>query len=98
MESKDTDQYVVFVADNFHYMGEDDTYREGAYPTLKAAISVCKQIVDADLHDDAEPGRSPEQRYSRYTMFGADPFIVGPAEAIPFSAWTYAKAQCGVQP
>ena len=94
MESNATDEYVVFVADNFHYMVEDETYREGAYPTLEAAIAVCKDIVDRAVLESAKPGQSPQEHFSHYTMFGDDPFIIGPVQGVPFSAWDYAKERC----
>jgi hypothetical protein len=97
-------QFEVRVGDNYHYMDETENYTLASYPTLEAAIAVCKQRVDADLDDLLKPGtstrtpRSAAELYSQYTSFGEDPYILGPGITgmtdLPFSAWDYAKQRC----
>ena len=44
--------YAVFVDDNFHYMNEDERYKDGNYATLEEAISKCQRIVDDFLEGE----------------------------------------------
>jgi hypothetical protein len=85
--------YAVFVDDNFHYMNEDERYKDGDYATLEEAVSKCRQIVDDFLEREHKPGMSATELYDRYCSFGEDPFIRGPVAG--FSAWEYARKRCG---
>ena len=89
---------TVFVNDNYHYQDEDERYQLGEFETLGDAISACKRLVDEYLDEAREDGASSivsaEDLYRSYTMFGPDPFVVGAAEYVPFSAWEYAKQRC----
>lgn len=86
--------YTVLVDDNFHYMDESERYTHGEFETLEAAIAACKAIVDDYLIAAHEPGMAPDELYSAYTMFGADPWISGGEQGVRFSAWDYAKQRC----
>ncbi len=90
--------YTVFVDDNYHYMDESERYTSGTFPSLKAAITDCKKIVD-DFLEESRKGLQPtsDALYRHYVAFGPDPFIVteDPSHPdVPFSAWTYAQQQC----
>lgn len=83
--------YKVFVDDNFHFMDESERYADGVYSTYEEAVEQCKQIVDEFLEDAHKPGMTSDQLYyGTYTMFGEDPFIVGPDKG-NFSSWDYAN-------
>jgi hypothetical protein len=84
--------FAVFVDDNFHYMNEDERYKDGDYATLEEAVSKCRQIVDDFLEREHKPGMSSTELYDRYCSFGEDPFIRGPEAG--FSAWEYAGKRC----
>jgi len=84
--------YAVFVDDNFHYMNEDERYKDGNYATLEEAISKCQRIVDDFLEGEYKPGMPSAELYDRYCSFGEDPFIRGPG--CDFSAWDYARQRC----
>jgi hypothetical protein len=87
-----TASFVLYVADNFHYMDESKVYKKGPYPTFDAALAEAKGIVDQFLEAGYKPGMTAEDLYSQYTTFGDDPAIVGPGfEDLAFSAWDYAK-------
>jgi hypothetical protein len=87
--------FQVFVDDNFHYMDENERYRDGAFPTCEAAIEACRRIVDEYLGSAYRPGMTAAELYQSYTMFGEDPFIISPSGATcAFSAWDYARLRC----
>jgi hypothetical protein len=85
-----TKKYVVYVDDNFHYMDESERYCAGEYNSPNDAIAKCISIVENSLEESAKTVTSADELYKSYTMFGEDPFIVGPTK-IEFSAWDYAK-------
>jgi hypothetical protein len=87
--------YTVFVDDNYHYMDKDKRYTHGEFATLEAAVEAAKKIVDDGLLHDYEPGMSASTLYSRYKMFGEDPWVSGPEDS-PLSAWKYAEARCEI--
>jgi hypothetical protein len=90
-----SNQFVLMVADNFHYMDESEVYKKGSYPNFAAALAQAKDIVDHFLKTEYKPGMTAEQLYAQYTSFGDDPYIVGPGlSGVPFSAWDYAKQRC----
>jgi len=86
-------KYIVYVDDNFNFMDESERYQAGEYDTQDEAIARCKAIVRSSLSGSKEREKTAEAMYESYTMFGEDPFIVGPTEA-SFSAWDYAKELC----
>lgn len=68
--------YKVYVDDNFHYMDESERYELGDFPTLKSAVTACKDIVDRDLGNMIET-RGPmtaNELYEMYVTFGEDPW------------------------
>ena len=79
------------VYDNFHYIDKDERWRLGAFSTLEEARHACMALVEECLSDYYQPSVDAEELYSQYTMFGEDPFILGPGEPGKFSAWNYAK-------
>jgi len=85
--------FEVMVDDNFHYMDEDERWRLGAFSTLEEARQACIALVEECLSDYYQAGMEAEELYSQYTMFGDDPFILGPGEPGKFSAWNYAKVR-----
>jgi hypothetical protein len=87
--------YKVFVDDNYHYMDKDRRYTHGEFETLEAAVEAAKRIVDDGLLSDYQAGMSASTLYSRYTMFGEDPWVSGPGKS-DFSAWKYAESRCEI--
>lgn len=88
--------FVVRVADNFHYMNEEETYTHSEHPTWAEAVAAACRIVDASLAEHCQPGISAADLHRSYTMFGDDPYIVSPPTGEQFSAWEYAKQRCEV--
>lgn len=87
--------FRVLVDDNFHYMDADARTTLGDFETLEAAIAAAKTLVDDWLASGYQPGMSADKLYQDYTLFGEDPFIVGPGlSGVPFSAWNYARERC----
>jgi len=86
--------FVLRVADNFHYMDEDETYTHGEFATWAEAVAAARQIVDRCLAEDYRPGVTPAALYARYVSFGDDPYIVPQPDGERFSAWDYAKQRC----
>lgn len=87
-------KFAVLVDDNFHHQDESQRYKLGEFDDLDAAIAACKCVVDDYLDSVREPGIKTEAMYRSYTMFGEDPFVVGSEQAVPFSAWSYARQRC----
>ena len=85
--------YKVFVDDTFHYMDEEERTTHGEFATLGTAIDACKKIGNKFLASAYESGMSAKELYSKYKMFGEDPWISGRV-GVPFSAWEYAKQRC----
>lgn len=83
-------KYMVYVDDNFNFMDESERYCDGEFNNPKDAIAKCKQIIDSYLEEATKIEKDADSLYSSYTMFGEDPFIVGPTD-VEFSAWDYAK-------
>ena len=86
-------KYVVYVDDNFNFMDESERYKAGEYNTQDEAIAKCKEIVERSLAGSKAIEKTAEDMYESYTMFGEDPFIIGPKE-VSFSVWDYAKERC----
>jgi hypothetical protein len=83
-------KYRVLVDDNFHYMDESERYCAGEYDTEEEAVNKCKAIVESSLEGSKKIESNAADLYASYTMFGEDPFIMGPTNG-NFSAWDYAK-------
>lgn len=99
-KSKDTFKeseslFTLYVDDNFNYMDTTSRYKVGTYKTWEEAVAKAKQIVEECILPSVEDGRSPEEAYRLYTMFGEEPWILGdghiPSNGRAFSAWNYAK-------
>ena len=86
--------FTVRVADNFHYMDEDEVYTLGEFATWDEAVAAAKGIVDRCLAHNLEAGISAADLYAQYTSFGEDPFIIPVPPGEHFSGWDYAKARC----
>ena len=90
--------FKVLVADNFHYMDEDELHEHGTFATWAEAVAAARAIVDAELAEQAAPGLTADELFDWYTSFGDDPYIVaqGATEraAEQFSAWDYARQRC----
>lgn len=87
--------FEVRVADNFHYMDEDEVYTHGSFPTWAEAVAAARKIVDVFLAQNIKPGMTAEELYQYYTSFGDDPFVAPvPDGETFFSAWNYAKERC----
>ncbi|MCH8476106.1 MAG: hypothetical protein LAT55_12870 [Opitutales bacterium] len=86
--------YAVIVADNFHYMNEDESYLHGLYATYDEALGMARAITRRSLAEAG--GNNPEEIVERYKQVGDDPYILpfGGAQAPEhrFSAWTYAES------
>ena len=89
------DRYHVIVRDNYHYQDEDEAYVITGFVTEAEALEKCQEIVEQDLESYAEPGRTAEDIFGYYKMFGDDPSIVSSKDGPPgaFSGWAYAKEQ-----
>lgn len=88
-----TTKYIVYVDDNFHYMDTSERYCAGEFKTESEAIAKCKEIVDRSLEASGAIEKIPAEIYNSYTMYGDDPFVIGPTKTT-FSAWDYAKQRC----
>jgi hypothetical protein len=88
-------EFVVTVADNYHYMDRDEWWTFGAFATADEAVAAAKALVDASLSEFYEPGATAEELFAQYTMFGDDPFIAAAdSPGVGFSAWDYARVRC----
>jgi hypothetical protein len=86
--------FTVYVADNFHFMDDDETYTHGVFATWAEALTAARQIVDDSLSHHHRPGMTAEELYDTYTSFGDDPVIRPAPDGEKFSAWDYAKQRC----
>jgi hypothetical protein len=99
MSGADGGRFVVVVADNFHYMDEDENHEHARFETLDAAIAASKVIVDEYLLAQHKTGMTAEELFRSFASFGDDPYIrdLGPSpqpRGVIFSAWDYAKERC----
>ncbi len=88
--------FEVRVADNFHYMDEDEIYTHGRFETWPDAVAAAQRIVDRCLAEYYAPGMTAEALFSQYKSFGEDSFIVSASDGGRFSGWDYAKERCAV--
>lgn len=86
--------FEVRVADNFHYMDQDEVYTHGNFGSWPDAVAASRKIVDACLAEYVKPGITAQELYQYYVSFGDDPFITPVPEGESFSAWDYAKERC----
>ena len=89
------ESYHVIVRDNYHYQDDDEAYALTDFATEADALAKCQKIVEQDLESYAEPGRTAEDIFGYYKMFGDDPSIVIPKDksSVTFSGWAYAKEE-----
>jgi hypothetical protein len=86
--------FTVFVADNYHFMEADSTFKLGAYATWAEAEAAARGWVDRCLTEGFRPGMPAGALYDEYVSFGDDPYIVPIPAGEQFSAWDYAKRRC----
>lgn len=86
--------FEVHVADNFHYMDENEVYTHGDFESWADAVAAARKIVDRCLAEYMKPGITADKLYQYYVAFGDDPFITPVPEGEKFSAWDYAKERC----
>ena len=92
-ENKMSEEYKVYVDDNYHYMDEGERYAVGSYNSLKEALEKCKEITIKSLENLLEKGITPDKLHAQWLMFGEDPFIVGGDGSVPFSARKFITAE-----
>ena len=87
--------FKVLVADNFHYMDDDEVHEHGTFATWAEAVAAVGSIVDADLAEHAKPGMTAAELFDWYTSFGDEWYIDAERDGEPaseqFSAWNYAQ-------
>ena len=86
--------YKVLVDDNFHYMDPSERYQLGEFDTCEMAVTACKRVVDKFLSSSNPSGKTAEELWEGYVMFGDDPFIATTDPNCSFSAWDYARQRC----
>lgn len=86
--------FTVQVADNFHYMDQDEVHTHGAFDTWDDAVAAAQGIVDRCLLEYLKAGMTAAGLYAQYTLFGDDPFIVPVPAGQRFSAREYAERRC----
>lgn len=79
-------KYEVYVDDNYHYMDESERHAVGSFKSLGKALAKCVELTVGSLEEFYEDGITPDKLRAQWTMFGEDPFIVGPVASVPFSA------------
>lgn len=78
--------YKIYVDDNYHYMDESERYAAGSYDSLEEAINKCRELTIKSLKGLYEKGITPEDLSAQWAMFGEDPYVFGGDGAVPFSA------------
>ena len=89
--------FRVIVAENSHFMDEDEQWSAGSFGTFEEAVTKAKQIVDTSIDEAFKAGGTESEIYEHYARWGRDPFIVAvdePQEGATFSARDYAKERC----
>ena len=81
-----SDQYTVFVDDNYHSMDGSGRYAAGSFGSLEEAVNYCKEITISSLRHMYEEGITPEKLGAQWAVFGDDPYVFGGSGAVPFSA------------
>lgn len=93
-DDTETTGFSIYVADNYHYMDESETYVKDGYATWDAALDEARRIVIESVREVYEPGMTADVLYERYVMFGEDPAIVPMPTGKHFSAWDFARERC----
>lgn len=84
--------YTVMVESHGAY--REPGYKHGTYPDATSAVAACRRIVDDFLMARKEAhGQSAESLFRLYSLFGEDPYVLGP-DAVDFSSWDYARQRC----
>ena len=65
---KEKKRFKVYVDDNSHYKDESERYLKGNYGDCKAAVNVCKQIVDDFLAKAYSKDKTEDQLWREYTQ------------------------------
>lgn len=91
--------FRIRVYENAHYQDEEEAYDLKEQFECDAALARARAIVDSNLNELGADGLAGEALFHAYRAFGDDPVIrpLGPAAAPPFSAWAYARKQCGLE-
>ena len=89
-----TPTYKVMVDQNSHYLDESERYSAGEFWRIDGAIEAAKKIVDRSLAELSAEGRTSDEIFEQYCLFGDDPFIVGFDGDLNFSAREYARDRC----
>ena len=92
-DKKKSDQYKVFIDDNYHYMDESERYAAGSYDSLEEAVTKCKELTIKSLRDLYEKGITPEKLKAQWSMFGEDPYVFGGDGGVPFSARKFVSTE-----
>ncbi|RBP45933.1 hypothetical protein DES53_102317 [Roseimicrobium gellanilyticum] len=84
--------FTVYVDENSHYRDEEERYTKGVYPTYEEALSIAKSMLEQDLHQSLENGKTATEWLDLYFTFGEDPWISPTPDGVAkFSAWDYAR-------
>ncbi|MFL5731600.1 MAG: hypothetical protein ACJ78Q_00245 [Chloroflexia bacterium] len=75
-------------------MNETKRYELGEFDSCSEAVAACKRVVDEFLLSGDPGGKTAEELWEAYVMFGEDPFIVTTDPDCTFSAWDYSKERC----
>jgi hypothetical protein len=88
--------YLIYVAENAHYMDLSSLYKLGEFDSHDEAVRVGKLVVDHYLASAWRPGWTKDQLYQHYTRNGEVPIIIPRSGLAPtrFSARSYAKLRC----
>ncbi len=90
----ESEEYSVYVDDNFHYMDESERYKLDTFETCEEAVAACMKIVDEFLDEGFKEGKSFRELMEQYLFFGEDPFIISKDKTCFFSARDYARKRC----
>lgn len=85
-------KYSVMVDSNSSYMDESERYCAGEFEQWEDALDAAKGIVDRSLEEFDSSGKTADELYQYYCMFGDDSYIIGSGNE--FSAREYAKKRC----
>lgn len=84
-------RYRLMVDSNLRSTDGSAGYSAGEYDRLDDAVATAKRIVDASLTGIAASGRTSDELYEYYCLFGNHPYIVGGDEDVDFSSQGYAR-------
>jgi hypothetical protein len=99
--AQEHEYFTVWVDDNYHFMDKSYRYQiVDDYDTKDEAIAKCREIVESSIGTNHKKGKSAEELFSGWSMYGESPFIVSSFSISPeyketiFSASEYAKEFC----